>query len=804
MSVGYENDRRFFTALILLSLGCFILESILRAYGLPNMPLRFSLKALATFIGIAVFVALLVRYKADRYSFFFIAIGLFMFSLTRAFEIDVIRQFAVEMLSVSEANFGRVVNNSVQKIGIYCVILSLISLIIVSAKRRAESANDAKARVAVEERLRASEAGLRAMFEAAPVSLSHVTLDGRHVMVNRGLCELVGYGAEELVGMSIESLIEPSDREECQRVLGRILTGDHSSEVCQIRYRHKNGFLIWVQNTVSYVEDGVHPPYLVVISEDVTERRRRVSQLTESVSLLEATIESTTDGILVVGLDGRITRFNQRFVSMWQIPEAVMESMRDKQVLNFAIEQVEDPDLFLSRIGDLYREIESEGFDVIRFKDGRVFERLSKPQFVEGKARGRVWSFRDVTAARRVETEQTKLQVKVREAQKMEALGTFASGIAHDFNNILSSILTNTEVVMTLTHDTKDVRECLEDIVLSCERSGDLIERILAFTRKEDTQSECLALEDIVSDAEKLIRPALTAAIELEMKVEQNLPLVLGNATQFHQILLNLSSNAAAAIQGQGQISIDVKSVESSEARKVGKKTLAPGIYVLIRVSDDGVGMDEAAVQRAFDPFYTTKVRGGASGLGLTVVQGIVSEYQGGIEIRSEPGKGTRVDLYVPATRSSEMTLDGAGAKATGVVAGEGQWILFVDDEDAVARSVSKRMQQLNYQIDVYTDPVLAMNAFKENPGKYELVMTDLTMPRMDGIAFAREVRTEVSTLPVILLTGYGDPSIHQEATSVGVCVILRKPVDGVSISWAVKEALSQVNRPKRAARIVS
>ena len=559
-----------------------------------------------------------------------------------------------------------------------------------------------------------------------------------------------------------------------------------------------------MQNTVSYVEDGVHPPYLVVISEDVTERRRRVSQLTESVSLLEATIESTTDGILVVGLDGRITRFNQRFVSMWQIPEAVMESMRDKQVLNFAIEQVEDPDLFLSRIGDLYREIESEGFDVIRFKDGRVFERLSKPQFVEGKARGRVWSFRDVTAARRVETEQTKLQVKVREAQKMEALGTFASGIAHDFNNILSSILTNTEVVMTLTHDTKDIRECLEDIVLSCERSGDLIERILAFTRKEDTQSECLALEDIVSDAEKLIRPALTAAIELEMKVEQNLPLVLGNATQFHQILLNLSSNAAAAIQGQGQISIDVKSVESSEARKVGKKTLAPGIYVLIRVSDDGVGMDEAAVQRAFDPFYTTKVRGGASGLGLTVVQGIVSEYQGGIEIHSEPGKGTRVDLYVPATRSSEMTLDGAGAKATGVVAGEGQWILFVDDEDAVARSVSKRMQQLNYQIDVYTDPVLAMNAFKENPGKYELVMTDLTMPRMDGIAFAREVRTEVSTLPVILLTGYGDPSIHQEATSVGVCVILRKPVDGVSISWAVKEALSQGNRPKRAARIVS
>ena len=804
MTIGYENDRRFFTALILLSLGCFILESILRAYDLPNMPLRFSLKALATFIGIAVFTTLLVRYKADRYSFFFIAIGLFMFSLTRTFEVEVIRQFTVEFLGVSERNFDRVVNYTVQKVAIYSVILSLVSLIIVSAKRRAEAANEVKSRAEAEERLRASEAGLLAMFEAAPCSLGRVSLAGRHVMVNRSLCELVGYEAEELVGMSIESLVEPSDREKCQRVLDRILNGDHSKEVCQVRYRHKNGFSIWVQNSLSYIQDGVSQPYLIVVSEDVTERRRRVSQLTESVSLLEATIESTTDGILVVGLDGRITRFNQRFVKMWQIPEAILQSMRDQQLLDFVLEQLEDPDQFLCRVGELYREIESEGSDVIRFKDGRVFERMSKPQFVEGKARGRVWSFRDVTAARRAETEQTKLQVKIREAQKAEALGTLASGIAHDFNNILSSILTNTEVVMNLTRDAEDVRECLDDIVLSCERSGDLIERILAFTRKEDTQSESLSLEEIVSDAERLIRPALSAAIKIETKVEANLPPVLGNATQFHQILLNLSSNSAAAIQGQGLILVELESVEIEEKRKVGKETLAPGIYVRIRVSDDGAGMDEVALKRAFEPFYTTKVSGGASGLGLTVVHGIVSGYRGGIEIHSDVGRGTQVDIYVPATRSPEVMPSDSEGNSKRIFSGEGQLILFVDDEESVARSVAKRMRQLNYQIDVHTDPVLALRAFQENPEKYELVMTDLTMPGMDGIAFAREVRDEISTLPVILLTGYGDPSIHQLATSVGVCVILRKPVDGVSISWAVKEALSQGDRPKSAAKIVS
>ena len=165
MNVGYENDRRFFSALVLLSLGCFVLESILRAYGLPQMPLRFALKALATFIGVGVFGALLVRYKADRYSFLFIAFGIGMFVLVRAFDVESIHRFCAELLGTSERNFGRIVDNSAQKAGVYCLLLSLASLIITSAKRRSEAENEVKDRLLVEERLRASESQFRAMFE---------------------------------------------------------------------------------------------------------------------------------------------------------------------------------------------------------------------------------------------------------------------------------------------------------------------------------------------------------------------------------------------------------------------------------------------------------------------------------------------------------------------------------------------------------------------------------------------------------------------------------------------------------------
>ena len=806
MSVGYDNDRRFFTALVLLSLGCFVIESILRAYGLPQMPLRFGLKVLATFIGIAVFSILLVRYKADHYSFLFIAIGLVMFVLARAFDVESIHQFLAELLGMSESNFGRIVDNSVQKAGIYCVMLSLVSLIITSAKRRSEAVNEARSRSIVEERLRASETRFRVMFEQSPCPVSHVSLEGKHVLVNRKLCELVGFESEELVGMSVEALIEPEDREEGSRAFDQVLFGDHASQSCLVRYRHKNGFPIWVKNSICYVEDvSGTPAYLIVVSEDVTERRRRMHQLTDSVSLLEATLESTTDGILVVGPEGRITRYNQRFLEMWGIPETIMHAMNDKKTVSFVMDLLEDPEGFLKRVQELYHDKEQEGFDLIQLKDGRLFERFSKPQYVEGRAVGRVWSFRDVTEARKAQAAQRRLEVQIRDAQRMEALGTLAGGVAHDFNNILSSIMANTEVAMTLTGESKDVQECLGDIVISCERSRDLISRIVKFTRKEEKQTNPLSLELLLRDAEKLIRPALPASIEINVTIEPDLPFVKGEPTQFHQILLNLCANAATAIKGRsGRIGIDLELVEFDETTRVGNSELGAGRFVVIRVSDDGCGMNSEELDRVLEPFYTTKPPGDGSGLGLTVVQGIVKGVQGAMSFTSSVGEGTRVELFFPAVASTEILAEESRSIGDNAITGAGQRILFLDDEEFVAKSVSKRMHQLNYVLDAYTDSTAALEAFKTNPNNYDLLMTDLTMPGTDGISVAKQVRAISPGFPVILFTGYGDPSIHQLANEVGVSIILKKPVNSNSMSWAVREALRNAGAATVSTRIVS
>ncbi len=806
MNLGYENDRRFFTALIVLSLGCFVLESILRAYGLPDMPLRFGLKALATFIGIGVFSWLLVRYKADRFSFVLIFVGLCLFVLTRAFEIETIHQFGADLLGMSSRNFSRIVDNSVEKTAIYCVVLSLISLIIVSAKRRQELVHEVKVREQAEERVQASADQLKILFEAAPCALSQVSLDRRHVMVNRKFCELVGYGAEELKGMSVEALVEPGDRDDCDRVLAQLLEGNHGEEVCEVRYRHKNGFAIWVQNTVQFVTNDQGQDYLLVACEDVTERRRRMLQLSDSVSLLEATIESTTDGILVVDLDQRITRYNQRFLEMWGLSESVMHSMSDRQVVSFVVEQLEDPSGFLDRINELYQDVESEGADVIRFRDGRIFERFSKPQYVDGKPSGRVWGFRDVTAERKAEAEQSRLQIQVRDAQKMEALGTLARGVAHDFNNILSSIMTNTEVVTAMTKDHEEVQECLEDIRLSGERARDLIGRIQNFSRTENRKTEPLALGAILADAEKLIRPVIPSSIDLNTDVEPNLPKVLGSGTQFHQVFLNLCSNAAAAIEGRGKILIQLNLHRFDSEIAMGGNKLPAGSYVRIQVADSGRGMDAVALRRATEPFYSTKGAGEGSGLGLTVVNGIVKSCGGGMRLESQVDHGTKVELFFPIADDEDLIAHSVRVSGTETetAKGAGQRILFVDDEESVAKSIEKRMRQLNYRLSVFTDPVEAQHVFETDPDAFDLIMTDLTMPGANGIEFASRVRSIRGELPVILLTGYGDPSIHQQATAAGVSVILKKPVDGASMSWAVKEALDRGGRPHSSALIVS
>ena len=278
-----------------------------------------------------------------------------------------------------------------------------------------------------------------------------------------------------------------------------------------------------------------------------------------------------------------------------------------------------------------------------------------------------------------------------------------------------------------------------------------------------------------------------------------DVPAVVGDPTQFQQMLLNVCANAVEGLRGKpGLIDVELTSDSWEDAKQVGEDCLLAGTYAKIRIQDNGCGIGEGMLERVFDPFYTTKPAGKSLGLGLTTVRGIVRDHEGGIRLESKVGEGTTVEFFFPGA-----VVDVSTAKGAAPLAGDGQRVLLLDDEASVARSLAKRMRQLNYQTVMFTDGIEAMDALVGDPLGFDLVMTDLRMPVMDGIEFTRQLRQRAMNLPVILLTGAEDATIHQAAVKVGVSVILRKPFDSGAMSWAVQEALARGSEKTTAAKIV-
>ncbi len=790
MKSSYENDRLFFVALILMALSCHVFESFLNAYGVPEYPLRFALKCLSVVISVGVISTLMLRYHADRYALFFITTSIFCFAGDSILDVDAVSRVFSQMLGMTEARFSRSVDNSIEKGGIFALILSLVTMITSGAQKQDKLHQLAAAHQSAEERLVEREESYRIMFEQSPCAICHLADNGELVMVNQQLCELIDYSQTELLGRLLKELVEPEDWVIHKEAMERRLKPGQSSVSYEVRYRHKNGFTIWAQNTINRVQtEGLKRGYWIVVSEDITDRKRRLVELSESVSLLEATLESTTDGLLVVGLEGRINRYNQRFLEMWQIPNSVIASRVDEEVMDYVLDQLEEPDVFLARVKALYRRPEEASFEVLHFKDGRVFERYSQSQQVDGKPVGRVWSFRDVTQSHRSQADQAHLHTQLREAQKLEALGSLSAGVAHDFNNQLSSIVANTEVALALAAEAPEVKDCLEEVLESCNRSRSLVDRIMGFSRLQPRRLELVSMADLVEEAILLIRPGLSSRIEIEAVSEPDLPFVLGDKTQIHQILLNLCSNAATAIESRsGRITVECRKVGFDISTLVGRTQVSAGNYLCLRVSDSGRGMSPEVLERAFEPLFTTKGTGEGTGLGLAVVQNIVKNHQGAVRLLSEEGAGTTAEVYFP---ESTVSVTSSQEVADNVTGGQGERILYLDDEETVARSVSKRLSQLNYVVETFNDPAAALKRVEEGE-RIDLLMTDLTMPNMDGLELVNRIRKLRPDLPVVLLTGYGDPRINDEASKAGVAVVLRKPVSSASISWAVRDALSR------------
>ncbi len=396
---------------------------------------------------------------------------------------------------------------------------------------------------------------------------------------------------------------------------------------------------------------------------------------------------------------------------------------------------------------------------------------------------------RDITEQKQAQKQKKELEDQLHQTQRLEALGTLAGGIAHDFNNILSAILGFTDLNLINSNCDKKIREHSEHIKLAALRGRDLVQQILTFSRKETEKKEYLELHTIVEDALKLLRKTVPSNITIHTDIDPHTGWVLADQTQLHQIVMNLCTNGWHAIEEEhGQIGVALKAVEITTQDHLLATNPGCGSFAQLEISDSGKGMTEEIRERIFDPFFTTKEQGKGTGLGLAVVHGIIKKLHGHITVTSEPGKGTTFTLWIPLTENiSAPASSSTGEIETSV---NQEHILWVDDEETLANLGKEFMHALNYQVTATTSADQALKLFCEDPQRYQMVVTDQTMPEMSGIQLSQAILTIRPEMPIILCTGHSNNITAETVAAAGIKGFLIKPLKLVTIAAEIKKLL--------------
>ncbi|MEP7242777.1 MAG: CHASE3 domain-containing protein [Gammaproteobacteria bacterium] len=389
-------------------------------------------------------------------------------------------------------------------------------------------------------------------------------------------------------------------------------------------------------------------------------------------------------------------------------------------------------------------------------------------------------------------TERRQLEDRVRQTQKLDALGTLAGGIAHDFNNILAMMRGSLLVAEAEIPPGHSAAPALAEIIRSWSRARDLVRQILTFGRQQEQDRKLIALDAVVGDALKLLRSTLSAAIDIQFRPAQSLPTVMADASQIHQIVMNLGINASQAIgREQGLISVDLDVLPIDAPTALSTAELAPGKYVRLRFGDNGVGMPADVQAKIFEPFFTTKAIGVGTGLGLSVVRGVMKNHDGAITVYSEPGKGTQFNLYFPAIYGVAEPVSESVAPARG----GGQRILYLDDEPSLVELGKVLLTRLGYTVAGFTDARAALEAFNAAPDAFDLVLTDLSMPGTSGLEVAAEMLARRPDLPVLLASGYIRGEDAEEARRIGICETVWKPFTPNEIGNVISRVLAGTSK---------
>jgi PAS domain S-box-containing protein len=629
---------------------------------------------------------------------------------------------------------------------------------------------------------------LAAIVESSDEAIIGKTLEGVIKSWNRGAEGIYGYTKDEIIGKSMSVLVPPGHEDDIINILERVRKGEHIEHYETLRLR-KDNKPIHVSLSVSPIHDAEGRIIgASTIGRDITERKNMEESLRKSEERFRSLIQKSLDLIVIIDQNDRITYETPSVEYILGYPRGYTIG---KSPLDFI--HPDDLGMVANDLSEVHQKASPGITPKFRFRraDGTWvhLEAIGQNLIDYPGINGIVITARDITERKRAEAEKERLEIQLAQTQKIETIGTFAGGIAHDFNNILAAIIGYAELAMIDVNkpDLDKVRNNLAGVLRAGKRAKDLVSQILSFSRHDEMEYRPIMLYSTIKESLRMLRSIIPSSIEIRQNLHSS-GMVMADPIQIHQLMMNLCSNAAQAIgKTEGVVNVSLKEVTVDETAAIQGLVLHPGPYVRLTLSDTGHGMTPEVMVRIFEPYFTTKDIGSGSGLGLSVVQGIVKKHKGAILCESEPGKGTTFDIYLPRVEfkkeveesPAEMTL------LTGT-----ERVLFIDDEPVLVDLAKQALESLGYKVTSTTSSTEALELFKRNPDSFDLVITDMTMPDMTGDKLAQRILEARHDISIILCSGYGEHITAEKLQGIGIREYIMKPFVLSDLAKTIRRAL--------------
>ena len=639
---------------------------------------------------------------------------------------------------------------------------------------------------ATSESLAAGEKKLSAIIDSAMDAILAFDEDLHIRVFNPAAERISGYSAEEMLGQPLQKLMPERQHQETADYIVEFaksgLRGRRIEERGVLHALRADGSELPIEISLSRTTVGDRPLFTAIV-RDLSERRRAEQELGRVNSQLATALEAGEMGTWTYAPETGVVEWDDANLRLWgrtrdELVPAVPETV-------FSFVHPEDRDFVRTQVEDATNS--GHGLRLehrVVLPGGGVRWHLARARRLPAM-NGRPALFVGITVDI---TEKRGADEARAQAQKLEALGTLAGGIAHDFNNILMAIRGNAELAVSQVEEGHPALACLAEIAKAGDRARDLVRRILSFTRSGDPDFQVVSVRATLEDSIRMLRASLPAMVDLDTSIPDEDLRVRADPTQIQQVLVNLTTNAAHAIGGHGHIHFRVGTETLESNRDPALAGLPDGDYVRIEVRDDGCGMDVTTMGRIFDPFFTTKGAGEGTGLGLSVVHGIVKSHGGGIVVKSRPGEGATFSIYLPV--ANEALSPPPVIQAPAAHAG-GERILYVDDEPSLVMLATHSLGKLGYRVSGFEVPELALRAFLTRPDDFDVVVTDLSMPHMSGFELARAILAERPDLPIVLVSGYVRPEEEETAKQIGIRKVLLKPDTVEQLGRAITSVLA-------------